>query len=199
MASLFIGTCKYRCKYPKYTNAYYELTEWIILIETSISIDFLKKFNLELKRICNISKDVKCVYFCICEEHFEHKHFTNMSKNKLNWNAISLESAISCVSSNIQSEVSLTSEHENIRCTFPLMNVNKNVECKASPMSADDINYNEATFSTIYDTSCRTLQTSFNISSYPAVILNSDFASSLITQSTDLTKNHESDTEIKLK
>jgi len=51
-----------------------------------------------------------------------------MSKNKLNWNAIPLESAISYIPSNTQSEISLTSEHENIRCRTPLINVN-NAEC----------------------------------------------------------------------
>lgn len=115
-----------------------------------------------------------------------------MSKNKLNWNAIPLESAISCIPSNRQSEISSTSEHENIRCRTPLINVNKNAECEASSMGADDINYNEATLSTVYDTSC-TLQTLSN-SSYPA--LNSNFASSSITQSTDLTENHENDIEM---
>lgn len=96
---------------------------------------------------------MKCDYFRICEQHFEPKSFTKMSKNKLNWNAIPLESAISCISSNRQSEISSTSKHENIRCRTPLMNVNKNTECEASSMSADDINYNEATLSTVYDTS----------------------------------------------
>jgi len=54
-------------------------------------------------------------------------------------------------------------------------------------MSAD-INY-KTTLPTVYDTSC-TLQTLSN----PA--LNSNFASSLITQSTDLIENYENDIEM---
>lgn len=85
MASLFIGTCKYRCKYPKCTNAYYTN-----IVDNSFQnkhfYTFPKKieFRNEWRRICNISQDIKCDYFRICEDHFESKHFVNISKNKLN-------------------------------------------------------------------------------------------------------------------
>ncbi|KYN13224.1 hypothetical protein ALC57_14588, partial [Trachymyrmex cornetzi] len=129
------------------------------------------QFRDEWRRICNISKDVKCDYFSICEEHFESKHFLNTSKHKLNWNVIPFENGENCVFSNTQSEISSISEHENTQCKIPPMNINNNTECGTSP--SVDVNCNEVTLSTIHNTSC-TSQTSYN-SSYPALI--SDFAS----------------------
>lgn len=78
MASLLIGTWKYRCKYPECTNANY----------TNIVNNFYRnkhfytfpkkiEFKNEWKRICKISEHVKCDNFRICEEHFESKHFAN--------------------------------------------------------------------------------------------------------------------------
>ncbi|KAL6259342.1 hypothetical protein P5V15_009257 [Pogonomyrmex californicus] len=107
MASL-LGICKYRCNYPECTNAYY--TD---IVDNSYRNKHFYKFpkNIEFKnkwrRICNVNQDVKFDYFRICEKHFEPKHFMNILKHKLNWNAIPLEGA-SCIPPNVQSEISST-------------------------------------------------------------------------------------------
>lgn len=124
---------KYSCKFPICRNSYFHAID-----KKKVTNKHFFKFphnnskRLEIwKKFCNIA-DGDCKNYYLCEDHFEIKQFKNISRSRLNWNAIPSQTLPINNMHNMSVDLSVNSENldvdsVNMPSDLPIYSVNSDV------------------------------------------------------------------------